>query len=48
MSYDYEHTELENKIRDLQREIDNIKYDIQRLQEDKAEKDHSHKIREAY
>ena len=40
---DYEHRELESKIDNLKREIDDLRYEIVRLKDDKADKNHSHK-----
>ena len=40
---DYEHQELENKISDLKRQLDDLRYEIQRLQDGKADKEHSHR-----
>lgn len=40
---DYEHQELENKIHEMERQLDDLRYDIQRLQDDKADKSHYHK-----
>jgi len=40
---DYECQELENKIRGLDRRLEDALYDIRRLQDDKAEREHHHK-----
>ena len=40
---DYEHQELENKIRELERRLEDALYDIHRLQDDKADREHYHK-----
>ena len=39
---DYEHQELERKIRDLERRIDDADYEIRRLKDEKAERSHFH------
>lgn len=42
MSYDYEHAELERKIRDLERKVDDLEYEMSRLRDDKADRYHTH------
>lgn len=49
MSSDYEHRELENKIHELERKVNDLDYDLRQLGRKleseiyrKADKDHSH------
>lgn len=43
---DYEHAGLEHKIRELERRIEDLEYDMRQLKDivvDKAEKGHTHR-----
>lgn len=43
MSYDYEHRDLEDKIAQLRREVDDLRYEINWLRDNKADKEHYHR-----